>query len=81
MKSTIIIQTQVRGYLARIRYKRDLEINKINEKKRIFEKLHQSVKTIQSCWRGYAIRKLYNQIKLENALKKMQVNYFHQQVI
>ena len=75
-----MIQTQIRGYLARIHYRKELLAYKDNEKKQIIERIKSAIQTIQSHWRGYTIRKVYNQLKLERSIRDMQINYFHQQV-
>lgn len=49
--------------------------NRIN-----YDLLLKSVKTIQSHWRGYAIRKLYRDLRLDMATKAMQFGYFCEQV-
>ena len=51
-----------------------------SDKEKNFEKLLKSVKTIQNHWRGYAIRKVYRDLKLDKATKAMQLDYFCQQV-
>ena len=50
------------------------------EKEKNFEKLVNSVQTIQNHWRGYAIRKVFKDLKLDKATKSMQLDYFCQQV-
>lgn len=45
-----------------------------------YDLLLKSVRTIQSHWRGYAIRKLYRDLKLDMATKAMQFGYFCEQV-
>ena len=57
-----------------------LEKTRIDNEKN-FEKLLKSVKTIQNHWRGYAIRKVYRELKLDKATKAMQLDYFCQQVL
>ena len=80
LKAAVMIQSQIRGYLARVHYRNELLTRKDNEKKQILERIRAAIQTIQSHWRGYAIRKVYNQLKLERAIRDMQINYFHQQV-
>ena len=68
------------GYLARTRYKEKTLEKSRSDKEKNFEKLLNSVKTIQNHWRGYAIRKVYRDLKLDKATKTMQLDYFCQQV-
>lgn len=105
-KAASLLQAQIRGYLARLKFKRmTMERNETgvgaprpsqqqqqqqqansfnninNAANRInYEALLKSVKTIQSHWRGYAIRKLYRDLKLDMATKAMQFGYFCEQV-
>lgn len=79
-KAASLLQAQIRGYLARIRYKKKtMERNKY-EKHQNYDKLLRSIKTIQSHWRGYAVRKVYKELKLDRATKSMQFGYFCQQI-
>ena len=52
-----------------------------SDKEKNFEKILKSVKIIQNHWRGYAIRKVYRDLKLDKATRTMQLDYFCQQVI
>ena len=79
-KAASLLQAQIRGYLARIRYKKKtMEKNK-SDKQMHYDKLVKSIRTIQSHWRGYAIRKVYKELKVDRATKSMQFGYFCQQV-
>lgn len=100
-----MLQAQIRGYLARQKFKRmmsernlvankpskvvkqtsdELSNNSINNnssQSRInYDLLLKSVKTIQSHWRGYSMRKLYRDLRLDIATKAMQFGYFCEQV-
>lgn len=55
--------------------------NAIANNKLNYEILLKSVKTIQSHWRGYAMRKIYRDLRLDMATKAMQFGYFCEQVI
>ena len=79
-RAAIIIQSQIRGYLARKKYINQKGDKLQNERKRKFEQIENSVKTIQSYWRGWKIRKIYKEAILDRAAKSMQACYFSQQV-
>lgn len=75
-----MIQSHIRGFLARQAYQSQKGERLQNERKRKIEKIQNSVKTIQSYWRGWKIRKIYKEAALDRAVKSMQANYFSQQV-
>ena len=64
-----------------MRYKQKISEKDKAEKEKSFEKLLKSVRTIQNHWRGYAMRKVYKDLKLDKATKTMQLDYFCQQVL
>lgn len=75
------MQAQIRGYLARKRFKK--LIGQIRQKERskiTSERYMKSIRTIQSFWRGFAVRKVYKELKLDKATKAMQFGYFCEQV-
>ena len=77
----ISLQALIRGYLARLKFKKIIE-NKLHlEKQKNYAKLIDRVKSIQSHWRGHEIRKVYRVLKLDSQTKAMQLGYFNQQVI
>lgn len=121
-KAASLLQAQIRGYLARLKFKRmtmersessssgdgakprmsstssgnnknnsstaandnnnnaSTTATTTNAARINYEALLKSVKIIQSHWRGYAIRKLYRDLKLDMATKAMQFGYFCEQV-
>ena len=117
-KAASLLQAQIRGYLARLKFKRmtmdrnemqnvkpmlvknqvsnlmtggssnlpssqqnNNNNNNMNAQNRInYDLLIKSAKTIQSHWRGYAMRKLYRDLRLDMATKAMQFGYFCEQV-
>lgn len=118
-KAASLLQAQIRGYLARLKFKQmtmernemqsvkpmmvknqvsnlmtggssnlpssqqnnNNNNNNMNAQNRInYDLLIKSAKTIQSYWRGYAIRKLYRDLRLDMATKAMQFGYFCEQV-
>jgi hypothetical protein len=87
-KAASLLQAQIRGYLARLKFKK-LAIEKCaaakppknnNGSRLNYDLLLKSVRTIQSHWRGYSIRKLYRDLRLDMATKAMQFGYFCEQV-
>ncbi len=79
-KAALMIQAAFRGHVTR---KNILATNnefRILERKKMVANLLRAVKTIQSHWRGWKIRKLYKEMCLELATKAMQTKYFHQQI-
>lgn len=46
-----------------------------------YERVLKAVRTIQSHWRGYVIRKLYRDLRVDMATKAMQFGYFCEQVV
>jgi myosin heavy subunit len=73
-RAIIRLQSHVRAYLARQKYKCQLI------RKKQIEKMIKSIVIIQSMWRGYSARKNYNLFKMDKYAKTMQLNYFNQQV-
>jgi myosin-3 len=80
-KAASLLQAQIRGYLARLKYnkKKSMSGKNMSDDKG-YEKILNAVRIIQSQWRGYSMRKLYRDLKLDRATKSMQFGYFCQQV-
>ncbi len=79
-RAALMIQAAFRGHMTR---KNILATNngfKQLERKRVISKIQKAVKTIQSYWRGWKIRKIYKEMRLELATRAMQTSYFHQQI-
>lgn len=79
-KQIIGLQALIRGYLIRLKFKKQLETRAINAKQKGYERIVQRIKTIQSHWRGREIRKVYKELKLDRHTKAMQIGYFNQQI-
>jgi hypothetical protein len=79
-KKIVLLQAHCRGHLARVKFNRKLADKHDNQKRSIYDKFLKSVRTIQRYWRGYEVRKVYKQIKLDRAIKAMKFSYFCQQV-
>jgi len=76
----VSLQSLIRGYLSRLRFKKRLDIKIKEHKLKNAEKLIDRIKTIQSHWRGHEIRKVYKELKLDHQTRAMQIGYFNQQV-
>ncbi len=79
-KAASLLQAQIRGYLARLKYNHKKTLGKDISNDFGYEKIIKAVRTIQSHWRGYSMRKLYRDLKLDRATKSMQFGYFCQQI-
>jgi hypothetical protein len=80
LKKITLLQARCRGYLARVKLGKKMAEKRDNQKRSVYEKFLKSVHTIQRYWRGYEVRKVYKQIKLDRAIKAMKFSYFCQQV-
>ena len=76
----VSLQSLIRGYLSRVRFKTRLESKIKDRKLKNAQQLMDRIKIIQSHWRGHEIRKVYKELKLDHYTKAMQVGYFNQQV-
>lgn len=85
-KAACLLQAHIRGYLARIRFKKLTHLQSrslANSKHRKIssDRYMRAIRVIQSYWRGYSIRKVYRELKLDRTTKSMQFGYFCEQVI